>query len=52
MVWGAISKNFSAITELQTPTKLKKKETAQLDKISDQGVFKDFTYIPVFYLKI
>jgi hypothetical protein len=37
--WG-----LSAITELQTPTKLYKKESVRLEKISDlQRVIKDFT---------
>jgi hypothetical protein len=47
--WG-----LSTNTEHQTHTiRLKKKESAQLDKISDlQGVFKDFTVISALYMKI
>jgi hypothetical protein len=37
---------FSPIKELQNPTKLKKKESTRLDRISDlQGVLKDFKKI-------
>jgi hypothetical protein len=58
---GCLTKNIkfdfhgglSAIKELQTPTKLYRKESALLDKISDlQGVLKDFTVISALYMKI
>jgi hypothetical protein len=43
----------SEIKELQTPTKLYKKESARLDKILDsQGVLKDFTVISTLYMNI
>jgi hypothetical protein len=42
-----------AITELQTPTKLSKKEPARLDNILDlQGALKHFTVISALYMKI
>jgi hypothetical protein len=44
---------LNVITELETPTKLLKKESARLDKISDlQGVLEDFTVISALYMKI
>jgi hypothetical protein len=47
--WG-----LSAIREVKTPTKLLKKESARLDKISDlsEGVLKDFSVISTLYMKI
>jgi hypothetical protein len=44
------NRGLSAIMELQTPTKLLKKE---LNKISDlQGVLKDFTVTSALHMKI